>query len=549
MTELIHWANIISNNLINKYPNKEKYIISTGITPSGKIHVGNMREVLTADLIYKSIIQNKENLNKKIIFYYIADTYDPLRKVYPFLNEEIYTEHVGKPLSEIPCPCLKHKNYAEHFLDPFIKSMNLLDIHPIILRTDELYKNGFFDDLIITSLENRDKISKILYNISGKEEINNWSPFNPLCSNCHKINKSIVTGYNKENKTINYKCKCGYEGTNPIRGGGKLTWRVEWPAKWKLLNVTLEPFGKDHASSGGSYESGVEIIRNIFNEIEPEPIKYEWILLENKGAMSSSSGVVISIDEMLDVVPPEVMRYLIARTKPEKHIKFDPGIPLLNLIEEYEKIKHKEQKTKYEKDLINLCSINNTSFFNDSFQYKQLVTIYQVANGNINTINEILNRNNIIIDENNLLTIMNFIRIWLNKYSPDCIKFGIEKEIPISAFKLTYYQKSVLKILGLYLLNNKINTAEDIQKYIYDMTKKDTEIYLKVENEIEYFIKKNNIKRNKNIENVKSIFEAIYIAILGKENGPKIGWFLLSLDKKFLQDRFFKVFDLNVNCN
>ena len=27
-------------------------------------------------------------------------------------------------------------------------------------------------------------------------------------------------------------------------GAGKLTWRVEWAARWKIFGVTCEPFGK-----------------------------------------------------------------------------------------------------------------------------------------------------------------------------------------------------------------------------------------------------------------------------------------------------------------
>ena len=34
------------------------------------------------------------------------------------------------------------------------------------------------------------------------------------------------------------------------------------------------------------------------------------------------------------------------------------------------------------------------------------------------------------------------------------------------------------------------------------------------------------------------VFKAVYIALLGKESGPRAGWLLASLDKDFLRTRF-----------
>jgi Lysyl-tRNA synthetase (class I) len=95
---------------------KDKNVIATGITPSGDIHIGNMREVLTGDMIYRALVDR----GKDAELVYIADTFDPLRRVYPFLPRS-YEEHVGKPLSSVPDPYGCHENYAEHFLDPFFR--------------------------------------------------------------------------------------------------------------------------------------------------------------------------------------------------------------------------------------------------------------------------------------------------------------------------------------------------------------------------------------------------------------------------------------------
>ncbi len=54
--------------------------------------------------------------------------------------------------------------------------------------------------------------------------------------------------------------------------------------------------------------------------------------------MSSSTGVTIGPMEALQLVPPEVMRYLIARNQPKRHIDFDTGTALIELADEYQRV-------------------------------------------------------------------------------------------------------------------------------------------------------------------------------------------------------------------
>ena len=87
------------------------HTIATGITPSGPVHIGNMREVMTAEAVYRALLDR--GVEAQLI--YIADTFDRLRRLYPFLPES-FNEHIGKPLSEIPCPTGCCGSYADHFL-------------------------------------------------------------------------------------------------------------------------------------------------------------------------------------------------------------------------------------------------------------------------------------------------------------------------------------------------------------------------------------------------------------------------------------------------
>jgi len=63
----MHWADVLANQLLEE---KKKHVLATGITPSGPIHIGNMREILTTDAVYRSIIEKGGDAD----FIYIADT-------------------------------------------------------------------------------------------------------------------------------------------------------------------------------------------------------------------------------------------------------------------------------------------------------------------------------------------------------------------------------------------------------------------------------------------------------------------------------------------
>jgi lysyl-tRNA synthetase class 1 len=54
--------------------------------------------------------------------------------------------------------------------------------------------------------------------------------------------------------------------------------------------------------------------------------------------MSSSAGNTIGPIEALELVPPEILRLLVAKSKPNKAIEFDTGMSLVNLADEFERM-------------------------------------------------------------------------------------------------------------------------------------------------------------------------------------------------------------------
>jgi lysyl-tRNA synthetase class 1 len=92
----MHWADVVALNLSRR---GSKHIVSTGITPSGEFHIGHLREILTGDMIARAASDSGLDVD----FIFIVDDADPLRRVYPFLDEE-YAKFIGHQIGDIPAP-------------------------------------------------------------------------------------------------------------------------------------------------------------------------------------------------------------------------------------------------------------------------------------------------------------------------------------------------------------------------------------------------------------------------------------------------------------
>ena len=510
----MHWAEVLADNLLKE---KKKHVLATGITPSGPIHIGNMREILTTDAVYRCV------LDKGGIAYlvYVADDFDHLRKVYPYLPKT-YEKYVGMPISEIPCPCGEHKSYADHYLTSFLNALKEIGVEPKVYRASEMYKNGDYNKAIQVALDNTDKIKEIIQRISKRQLPKNLIPFNIKCKKCNKLTTAKATLY--DYPIVEYECDCGYQGEADIRKGGvgKLPWRVDWPARWKMLEVTFEPFGKDLGTVGGARDTGKAIVEEIYNYPAPKYTVYEFILLKGQGAMHSSKGTALSAEELLNMTPPEVLRFLIMNNQPNKHIVFDSGLGLLNLVDEYDKYERayyeKEEPTKGMKDLKKTYELSQpyrtSKEMPYQLPYRHLVTLVQI-NPKWGDVKKILQRTKQITkdltkeDEEHLRLRAKHTEYWLENFAPDMVKFEVKQKLP--KVKLEKEQK-------IFLTNfqEKASSisweAEDIHNTIYDISEKE---------EIP----------------IKTSFKTIYQIILGQEKGPRAGYFLSNLDQDFVLKR------------
>jgi lysyl-tRNA synthetase class 1 len=84
---------------------------------------------------------------------------------------------------------------------------------------------------------------------------------------------------------------CGHKGEASINGGGKLSWKGEFAARWKAFDVRFEAYGKDIADS---VRINDRICREILCFEPPSHARYEMFLDKGGRKISKSAGNVFT---------------------------------------------------------------------------------------------------------------------------------------------------------------------------------------------------------------------------------------------------------------
>jgi lysyl-tRNA synthetase class 1 len=329
------WADEIADQIEARDPD-EPIVIKGGVSPSGVPHLGHFNEIMRG--YYVAAVLRERGHEVRQVF--TSDDRDALRKVPRKLADADWNivglgdvdagalgRNLGKPYTDIPDPFGGADSYGDHFTSLLQESADLIDVPVEMVSNTDLYAEGAFDDAVRTALERRDVAREVLAKYQDTVD-EDYVPFMAQCSECGKLTQT-VTDVDLDAETVDYVCTdleagdraiegCGHEGTATFREG-KLPWRFEWPAQWAVLGVDFEPFGKDHAE--GSWPSGTEIAEKVFDVHPPVPMTYEWFTL-NGEPLSSSAGNVVTVDEVLDLLEPEVLRYFFVLT-PNKARDFD----------------------------------------------------------------------------------------------------------------------------------------------------------------------------------------------------------------------------------
>ena len=523
----MHWADYTAERLSKE--RGTKLVACSGITPSGEFHIGHLREILSAEMIHRACLD--ANLDSRYIF--IVDSMDPLRRVYPFLSDE-YEQFIGCPLAFIPAPDSEGKpdyggvSYAEHFLGPFLDALTEIGVYPEVIMNHETYQNGQFAEKIDAAIEKADEIKQIIESISGRELDDNWFPYKPLGSD-GSMDEVTVTGYEKP--FVHWIDRHGNSGTADIRKAeGKLPWRIDWAARWGIHGVTCEPAGKDHGAAGGSFDTGLPICKLLGSE-PPSKMVYEWIQVKGAGPMSSSSGNTIGPIEALNLVPPEIIRYLIAGSKMNRHIDFNTGGALFQMADEYERLVadppnvESEELTKRQKvaavtqtGAMRLSQIDRGSNPADSVagvSFRHLAMLAQIKASDEDVWSSLRNSSHLIGEPNSALRKrLTRMRNWISS-----IHFPEDARIQIRS-KIEDDTRAELN-------DSQMNFLSKLVEQFSEINWSDEEISTTI-----------RTTAAKSGISARESYTALYLAMLGRKHGPKASALILEIGRKDAVDLF-----------
>ncbi|MDD5699740.1 MAG: lysine--tRNA ligase [Candidatus Nanoarchaeia archaeon] len=487
--EKFFWADEVAEQIIKEKGKKKEYVCAAGITPSGIVHIGNFREVITTDLVVRALREK----GKKVRFIYSWDDYDRFRKIPADLPDaKKYEQYLGLPLSEVPSPFNDKKNYAGHFEDEAEKALKETGISPEFIRQNEMNKKCKYASLIKTALEKNNEIKRILNKYREEPLGKDWLPLELYSTKTGKDDTEIldVKGYN-----IAYKDSTGFKETFDFRkkGAVKLKWRVDWPARWFYEKVDFEPGGIDHSVEGGSYTTAKEIVKKVFGFEPPVYQFYDWVQIKGGINMHSSLGNAIKISAVSEIYEPEILRYFFVSSRPNKGLQISFDNDVIKLYDEYDDLENRYYEKLVDLRERRIYELSQTGKIPkqkpNRTSFRHLATLIQTGK------TEELNAESKKRAEK--------VKNWLDKYADGDMKFTVREKVEI---KLDKKQKEALIALRKILETKEINEDE--------LT---AEIF--------------SICKAVDIGN-KEFFEGAYGAIIGETRGPRLASLILSMGKK-----------------
>ncbi|SEG65786.1 lysyl-tRNA synthetase, class I [Actinacidiphila yanglinensis] len=350
-------------------------VVASGLSPSGPIHLGNLREVMTPHLVADEIRRRGLEVRHLISW----DDYDRYRKVpkgIPGIDDS-WAEHIGKPLTSVPAPAgSAYPNWAEHFKAAMTAALADLGVEYDGISQTAQYTAGTYRDQVLHAMRHRADIDAILAQYrtkkpaqpaakQGQKPVDDaeleaaegsgaaaeddgsgagaaYYPYKPYCGQCGK-DLTTVTAYDDETTELSYTCACGHAETVRLSefNRGKLVWKVDWPMRWAYEGVVFEPSGVDHSSPGSSFQVGGEIVGPIFGGKQPIGPMYAFVGISGMAKMSSSKGGVPTPGDALRIMEPQILRWLYARRRPNQSFKIAFDQEIQRLYDEWDALSRK----------------------------------------------------------------------------------------------------------------------------------------------------------------------------------------------------------------
>ena len=506
-------------------------VVNDSKTPSGTVHVGSLRGPVILDVIARAL--RARGLPTTLL--YGIDDMDPM-DAQALLTPDAVDRYMGAPLAHIPDQVDDgHASYARHHAQTFIDIFSGLGIHPDrYYWMSDIYPTGDVDPYIRKALDHADVVRAIYRRVAKVQHPDSWLPISVVCPNCGRVGTTFATDWDGE--TVALTCKpdqvtwakgCGWTGrVSPFKGAAKLPWNLEWAAQWSLFGVTLEPSGKDLSTRGGSRDRSDAIAREVFEREPPLNLPYEFLNIGGK-KMSTSKGLGAAAHTMAEVLPPEQVRFLFVRHRPESVIEFVPegtdAIP--RLFDEFDRLARATAGFEVKGEL--------PSGFDAIFAYSlldpeaeidaeaeayrppfahlallaQIPSVDIVARVEAEKGSPLDERERAILDER-----LSAVRRWLDGYAPPQALVRVQETLPDEAETLDADQRDYLAALADAVTASDPVSGDGWQALIF------------------------SVATAKELDG-KRAFGALYLAFVGRTSGPRAGWLLAGLDRDFVFSR------------
>ncbi len=510
-TKTAHWADMYAQRIIREKGDKETYTCASGITPSGTVHIGNFREIISTELVVRAL----RRLGKKVRFIYSWDDYDVFRKVPKNMpNQETLTKHLRFPINLVPDPYERDSSYARHHEVNVEKILPAVGIFPEFLYQAERYRSSMYAEGMRRALERRAEIKATLDEFRAEDLSGDWWPVSIFCDSCNRDDTTLQS-WDGEWK-ISYTCAdCGHAETIDLRSakGAKLFWRIDWPMRWAREGVDFEPAGKDHHSQGGSFDTARRIIQVVYDAEAPVSFQYDFISIKGRGGkISSSSGEVIDLYDVLEVYTPEVTRYLFAGTRPNTEFAISFDLDVIKIYEDYDKTERvyygaetlaDPDEVEREKRIYELSQPGEPEPvmpYQVVGGFRHLCNLLQIDGGDIDrTLSKLPGLTK--AQEPKLRVRAQCAWNWITKFSPEDFRFRLREGG--SEIETKPNEKAALAALRDAVCGGGLDEAA-LAERIYAIAQ---------ENGLE----------------PKDFFKTAYRALLGKERGPRLAGFLLGI--------------------
>jgi len=510
---IMNWAREVALKIIEERPNEEVYTVASGVSPSGFVHIGNFREIATPYLVAKEL----RKLGKNVRYILSFDEFDRFRKV-PVNIDSSYEKYIGMPYTEIPSPFTQNESYASYMENRFLNELKAMDVEVECIYQAKEYKSGRYNKYIKIAMDNKNKIFDIIDDFrtqeSTIEERENYYPISIYCPKCMKDSTKILS-YDSNNSEVEYICECGHFSKLNIENADniKLQWKVDWPMRWMVERVTFETGGIDHSASNGSKAVSERVAKEIFNYEPPIYIPYNFIGIKGGGAkMSSSTGNVLTITDLLNVYDKNIIWWFYARF--DNMHAFDIALDndVIRYYSEFDrwiKLYFSGNIDDKNKSILDLTGVKEEYLNNPNFSY--LATFLPIVNFDTELLKELLSKENIVINEQ-FYNRLKLAQYWVNNYGAS-YQVNLLDEKNIKYYEtLTDLEKSWLN-KTLLLIDNNYKTTDELQTALYDVVK-------------------DGILIDKELKQAqKRYFQVLYNMLLGLEQGPKLGLFLMAVDK------------------